>query len=176
MWFPLSHSWSPSPLDTVIGLNMSTWLSGLQWEDLSILWRNTSGGSTCCSGSHLSCHTVSRTYAWVASVVSSSTDCIGCRDSLSMGFSRQECWSGLPGPPPGELLDPGFEPVCLMSPAWRMHSLPPGSPHRALVPRTKCSPPAFFRSATSDRGVLLPPWRGVSFVYVVTERSGAKCC
>ena len=27
---------------------------------------------------------------------------------LSMGFSRQEYWSGLPGPPPGELPDPGL--------------------------------------------------------------------
>ena len=31
--------------------------------------------------------------------------------SLSMGFSRQEYWSGLPCPPPGDLLDPGTEPV-----------------------------------------------------------------
>ena len=30
---------------------------------------------------------------------------------LSMGFSRQECWSGLPCPPPGDLPDPGIEPV-----------------------------------------------------------------
>ena len=31
--------------------------------------------------------------------------------SLSMGFSRQENWSGLPCPPPGDLPDPGVEPV-----------------------------------------------------------------
>ena len=30
---------------------------------------------------------------------------------LSMGFSRQEYWSGLPWPPPGDLPDPGIEPV-----------------------------------------------------------------
>ena len=29
---------------------------------------------------------------------------------LSMGFSRQEYWSGLPFPSPGDLLDPGLEP------------------------------------------------------------------
>ena len=29
---------------------------------------------------------------------------------LSMGFSRQECWSGLPFPSPGDLLDPGIKP------------------------------------------------------------------
>ena len=36
---------------------------------------------------------------------------------LSMGFSRQEYWSGLPCPPPGDLPNPGTEPVSLMSPA-----------------------------------------------------------
>ena len=39
---------------------------------------------------------------------------------LSMGFSRQEYWSGLPGPPPGHLPNPGIpgiEPVSLKSPA-----------------------------------------------------------
>ena len=28
-----------------------------------------------------------------------------------MGFSRQECWSGLPCPSPGDIPDPGIEPV-----------------------------------------------------------------
>ena len=36
---------------------------------------------------------------------------------LSMGFSRQEYWSRLPCPPPGDLPDPGIEPMSLMSPA-----------------------------------------------------------
>ena len=36
---------------------------------------------------------------------------------LSMGFSSQEYWSGLPCPPPGDLSYPGIEPACLMSPA-----------------------------------------------------------
>ena len=36
---------------------------------------------------------------------------------LSMGFSREEYWSGLPCPPPGDLPDPGIEPKSLMSPA-----------------------------------------------------------
>ena len=34
----------------------------------------------------------------------------------SMGFFRQEYWSGLPCPPPGDLPDPGIEPTSLMSP------------------------------------------------------------
>ena len=36
---------------------------------------------------------------------------------LSMGFSRQEYWSGFLRPPPGDLPDPGIEPESLMSPA-----------------------------------------------------------
>ena len=35
---------------------------------------------------------------------------------LSMGFSRQEYWSGLPFPFPGDLSNPGIEPMSLMSP------------------------------------------------------------
>ena len=40
---------------------------------------------------------------------------------LSMEFSRQEYWSGLPFPPPGYLPDPGIEP---RSPALQADSLP----------------------------------------------------
>ena len=36
---------------------------------------------------------------------------------LSVGFSRQKHWSGLPCPPPVDLPDPGIEPTSLMSPA-----------------------------------------------------------
>ena len=36
---------------------------------------------------------------------------------LSMRFSRQEYWSGLPFPPPGDLSNPGIAPACPMSPA-----------------------------------------------------------
>ena len=37
--------------------------------------------------------------------------------ALSMGFSRQEYWSGLPFPTPEDLLNSGIEPVFLVSPA-----------------------------------------------------------
>ena len=36
---------------------------------------------------------------------------------LSMGFPRQEYWSGFPFPPPGDLPDPGIEPESSASPA-----------------------------------------------------------
>ena len=45
-----------------------------------------------------------------------SMDCV-CQAPLSMGFSRQECWSGLPCPSLGDLPNPGIELSSLMSPA-----------------------------------------------------------
>ena len=43
---------------------------------------------------------------------------------LSMGFFRQENWSGLPLSPPEDLPDPGIKPTSSMSPAWQVDSLP----------------------------------------------------
>ena len=40
-----------------------------------------------------------------------------CQTPVFMGFSRQEYWSGLPFPPPGDLPNPGIEPESLTSPA-----------------------------------------------------------
>ena len=51
---------------------------------------------------------------------------------LSMGFSKQGYWSGLPVHSPGDLPDPGMEP---RSPALQADSLPsepPGKPHRPM--------------------------------------------
>ena len=42
---------------------------------------------------------------------------VGCQAPLSMEFSTQEYWSGLPFPTPGDLPDPGIEPASLASPA-----------------------------------------------------------
>ena len=36
---------------------------------------------------------------------------IACQALLSMGFSRQEYWGGIPCPPPGDLPDTDIEPV-----------------------------------------------------------------
>ena len=40
-----------------------------------------------------------------------------CQVPLFMGFSRQECWSGLPFPSAGDLLNPRTEPISFVSPA-----------------------------------------------------------
>ena len=42
---------------------------------------------------------------------------VACLAPLSRGFSRQEYWSGLPLPPPGDLPNLKIEPASLMSPA-----------------------------------------------------------
>ena len=49
---------------------------------------------------------------------------------LSMGFSRQEYWSELLCPPPGDLPDPGIEPT---SPSLRTDSLPLEPPGKPLI-------------------------------------------
>ena len=42
---------------------------------------------------------------------------------LSMGFFRQEYWSGSPYPPPGDLPDPAIEPASPTSPTLQVESL-----------------------------------------------------
>ena len=42
---------------------------------------------------------------------------VACQAPLSTGFSRQEYWSGLPCPPPGDLPNPGIKPTSFTSPA-----------------------------------------------------------
>ena len=56
---------------------------------------------------------------------------VACQAPLSMEFSRQEYWSELPFPPPGDLPDPGIEPTSLASPVLAggfFTTAPPGKP------------------------------------------------
>jgi len=43
--------------------------------------------------------------------------------SLTIEFSRQEYWSGLPCPPPGDIPNPGIKPVYPVTPALQADSL-----------------------------------------------------
>ena len=68
-------------------------------------------------------------YAYIYSQVARQTP-------LSMGFSRQEHWSGLSFPPPGDLPRPGIEPGSPASPglAGRFFTTePPGKPYTEQV-------------------------------------------
>ena len=51
---------------------------------------------------------------------------------LSMGFPRQECWSGLPFPSPGNLPDPGIELTSPTLTARFFTTEPPGNPSSIL--------------------------------------------
>ena len=53
---------------------------------------------------------------------------VACQPPPSMGFSRQESWSGLPFPSPGDLPDPGIEPGSSTLQADSLPSEPPGNP------------------------------------------------
>ena len=57
---------------------------------------------------------------------------------LSMGFSRQECWSGLPFPSPGDLPDLGIEPRSPALQADALPSEPPGKPSILNSIKNKC--------------------------------------
>ena len=53
---------------------------------------------------------------------------VACQAPLSMRFPRQDYWSGLLFPTPGDLLDPGFEPVSLALVGGFFIIEPPGKP------------------------------------------------
>ena len=73
---------------------------------------------------------------------------VACQAPLFVGFSRQEYWSGLPFPSPGDLPNPGIKP---MSPALQADSLPAepsGNPEKAVrLDNTARSQSLTFHSA-----------------------------
>ena len=78
---------------------------------------------------------------------------------LSIGFSRQEYWSGLPCLPPGDLPDPGIEPMSLMSPALACRFFTNSATWEALL----CIVDRFsliFKSL-GEIGTVIPLSRGV---------------
>ena len=57
---------------------------------------------------------------------------VACPAPPTMEFSRQKYWSGLPCPSPGDLPDPGIEPVSLTSPALAGRFFTTSAPWEAL--------------------------------------------
>ena len=80
---------------------------------------------------------------------------IACQTPLSMGFSRQEYWSGLPFPPPGDLPNPGIEPVSPALEGGFFSTEPPGKPIHD-IDQSICSQPAFLTC-----GLHIPGYRGL---------------
>ena len=67
---------------------------------------------------------------WLQSCLTLTLWTVARQAPLSMGFSKQEYWSGLPCPPPGDLPDPGIKPMSLTSPAlaYGLFTTTPGKP------------------------------------------------
>ena len=86
---------------------------------------------------------LTRSLCQVASVMPNSvTLCtVVCQAPLSMGLSRQECWSGLPFQSPGGLPNPGLEPASLSLLHWQVSSLPLAPPRK---PGTEPSKSCFY--------------------------------
>ena len=85
-----------------------------------------------------------------------------------MGFSRQEYWSGLPCPPPGDLPNPGIKPKFPALQADSLPSEPPGKP----------KPESQFSSVQSLSRVRLSatPWTAArqAFLSITNSRSPPK--
>ena len=103
-----------------------------------------------------------------------------CQAPLSMRFSRQEYQSGLPFPPPGDLLDPGIEPVSPASSGRFFTTEPPGKPLirgyvfgfkvlKVIQVITLCS---YDFGPGYCSGVLCSgPWRSVKFINSVVSHN-----
>ena len=86
--------------------------------------------------------------------------------SLSMGFSRQEYWSGLPLPSPGDLPDPGIKPKSPALQADTLPSEPPGKPPRIL----ECVAIPFSRGSSQPRNQTWVSCIASGFLTIYTTR------
>ena len=73
----------------------------------------------------------------VMSYSSATPQTVARQAPLSMGFSRQEYWSGLPLLPPGDLPDPGIEPVSPKLAGGFFTAEPGGKPRDTHYPHFK---------------------------------------
>ena len=125
--------------------HLSPWLLSLAISSIEILsgpvqldtkgWRVIRWQRSLSRQIHAAVGTVSTLWKWKCQSLShvwllATPWTVACQAPLSMGFSRQECWSGLPFPPPGDLPDPGIE---LRSPALQADCLPSQPPGKSYL-------------------------------------------
>ena len=79
---------------------------------------------------------------------------VACQAPLSMGFSRQEYWSGLPCPPPGDLPYPGIEP---MSPALADRFFTASTTWKAWNRRDRTIIPSVWRKLHFKEALICDP-------------------
>ena len=118
----------------------------------------------------------------VASVVSDSLQSHGLyvagQAPLSMGFSRQEYWNGLPRPLPGDLPNPGIEPESLMPPVLAGGFFTTGATWEALC-WMDCVP-NYGRLLAKKKRLYFPPCICTSWQYnlvsppIKTQRIGTS--
>ena len=65
--------------------------------------------------------------------------------SRSMGFARQECWSGLPLPPPGNCPNPGIKTMSAALAGRFFTTEPPGKPFISTTNSSSYDPDSFWR-------------------------------
>ena len=121
---------------------------------------------TCCCSVYQSCLILLQPHA------------VARQAPLSMGFCRQEYWSGLPFPTPGDLPNPEIKPASPVLPVLPAESLlaePPGKPRSFLCTHKKkmhvqscltlCDPPwtVACQAAVSMEISRQEYWRGLSF-------------
>ena len=76
---------------------------------------------------------------------------------LSMGFSRQEYWSGVPFPSPGDLPNPGIEPRSPALQADALTSEPPGKKRQCFMKRY-------------ERTAIRKPWKRNEYLEYISKR------
>ena len=92
---------------------------------------------------------------------------------LFLGFCRQEYWSGLPCPPPGDPPDPRIEPVSLLSPA--LAGRPQGIPESLVGKESACnavdpsSIPWLGKSLGEGKGYPLPYYGLENSMYYIVH-------
>ena len=95
----------------------------VQWVSWGFYWLGKSSPRLCCFSEDLKGVKVKVLVAQSCPTLCEPMDCSPPGSSVH-GISRKECWSELPFPPPGDLPDPGIEPVLPVSHELQADSLP----------------------------------------------------
>ena len=85
---------------------------------------------------------------------------VACQAPLTMGFSRQESWSGWPLPSPGDLPNPGVESAFPALAGRFFTTEPPGKPHSCLQRVKTSHEGARLRESCVNRTLLSYPESG----------------
>ena len=83
---------------------------------------------------------------------------VTCQAPLSVEFCRQDYWSGFPFPPPGNLPDPGIQPMSLALAGGFCTTEPPGNPYSVRTSRSKNNVVLILLPSVNDSWYLILIW------------------